>query len=316
MIRFDLRLSIRYAFDRPIGPARQILRILPAQVPGVQRLLGWNVSVRPAPAEDGWFTDFFGTRALALSLPGGLTDCELVLTAQVERARHAARRDTSARLAGLAAQIAAEAHVGPGAPHHFLPPSPRIAAIPAVTDFARSATAGSQTVHEATAALGRALHRRMAFDAQATDVDTPPARAFAQRRGVCQDFAQIMVAGLRGLGVPAAYVSGYLRTRPPPGQPRLAGADAMHAWVRVWMGADAGWIDHDPTNDVFVGGDHIEIGFGRDYGDVAPVIGMLRTEGGRAGGGQSGSHAVDLVEAPPGADADAGTRPAPDAAPA
>jgi transglutaminase-like putative cysteine protease len=289
MTRFALRLTIRYDFDRPTGAARQVFRILPAQVPGVQRLLESQVVLTPAPTEQAWFTDFFGTRALGVAMPAGLTELDLVLTALVDRAAPAARLDTSAPVAGLAAQIAAEAHLGPASPHHFLPPSPRIPDVPAITAFAQGATRGAVGVRDLVARLGQALHDHMTFDAEATEVDTPPDLAFAQGRGVCQDYAQIMVAGLRGLGVPAAYVAGYLRTRPPPGKPRLVGADAMHAWVRAWAGADMGWIDHDPTNACFVGGDHLDVGFGRDYGDVAPVTGLLRLDG-----GQAGSHTVDL----------------------
>jgi transglutaminase-like putative cysteine protease len=129
----------------------------------------------------------------------------------------------------------------------------------------------------------------MTFDADATHVDTPVAEAFAARRGVCQDYAQIMLAGLRGLGVPAAYVSGFLRTVPPPGRPRLVGADAMHAWVRVWTGRDSGWMDYDPTNACTVGADHVEVGAGRDYADCAPVTGVLRLDG-----SQSTGHSVDM----------------------
>ena len=102
-----------------------------------------------------------------------------------------------------------------------------------------------------------------------------------QRRGVCQDFAQMQAAGLRSLGLAARYVSGYLRTAPPPGKPRLVGADASHAWVSVWTGA-AGWVDVDPTNGALVDVDHITVGWGRDYYDVAPVRGVI------LGGGQQG----------------------------
>lgn len=289
MTLYALRVTIRYAFDRPTGAGRQVFRILPADVPGVQRLVSAAVVLTPAASEQAWFTDFFGTRALGVVMPGGLSGAELVMTALVDRVQGAARLDASAPLAGLAAHIAAERHLGPASPHHFLSPSPRIPASPRITAFARQATDGAHGLHEVTARLGQAVHDHMTFDAKATDVDTPPDAAFAQRRGVCQDFAQIMVAGLRGLGVPAAYVAGYLRTAPPPGQRRLVGADAMHAWVRVWAGADTGWIDHDPTNACFVAGDHLDVGFGRDYGDVAPVTGMLRMDG-----GQTGTHTVDL----------------------
>ncbi len=109
---------------------------------------------------------------------------------------------------------------------------------------------------------------------------TSPAEAFAARRGVCQDFAHVMIAGLRGLGLPALYVSGYIRTIPPPGKPRLAGADASHAWVAVWCGPSFGWLGLDPTNAIPEGDDHIVVARGRDYADVPPVDGVILSYGG------------------------------------
>jgi transglutaminase-like putative cysteine protease len=97
---------------------------------------------------------------------------------------------------------------------------------------------------------------------------------------VCQDFAHWMISGLRALGLPAAYVSGYLRTRPPPGKKRLVGADATHAWVSVWCGTGVGWVDLDPTNALVVGEDHVRLAFGRDYADVAPVDGVIMASAG------------------------------------
>lgn len=291
MTRYALALDIRYRFDRPlVGPAREILRLIPADVPGVQQVLHSTVTVTPKPRERTAFTDFFGTRALEVVVPAGTADLTFALRAEVERTDPGPALDLSAPRAALAAELAAVTDMGAASPHHFLPPSPRIPAVAEIGTFAERAAAGAGTARAMVAALGGALHRAMAFDARATAVDTPVALAFAGRRGVCQDFAQIMVGGLRALGVPAAYVSGYLRTLPPPGQARLAGADAMHAWVRVWTGARAGWVDYDPTNDTFVGADHIAIGHGRDYADVAPVTGALRLDG-----AQSGSHSVDLV---------------------
>jgi transglutaminase-like putative cysteine protease len=126
--------------------------------------------------------------------------------------------------------------------------------------------------------MGR-MRRDFIYDSKATDVSTPPAEAFAARRGVCQDFAHIMICGLRGLGLPARYVSGYIRTIPPPGKPRLEGADATHAWVALWCGAEQGWIGLDPTNDLVVQGDHIVLASGRDYSDVAPIDGIILAPG-------------------------------------
>ena len=117
------------------------------------------------------------------------------------------------------------------------------------------------------------------YDAKATDVSTSAEEAFAARRGVCQDFSHIMICGLRGLGLPAAYVSGYLRTLPPPGQKRLQGADATHAWVALWCGEDRGWVGFDPTNNLVARNDHVVLAVGRDYSDVAPIKGLILTPG-------------------------------------
>ena len=199
--------------------------------------------------------------------------------------------DISPPLERLSQELREVTNIGPRSPHHFLSASPRITVTPEIAAFAKKAVEDAETTRAAIGALGDALHDHMNFDSRATEVDTPPAVAFAMKRGVCQDFAQIMIGGLRSLGIPAAYVGGFLRTLPPPGKPRLEGADAMHAWVRAWAGAEAGWIDHDPTNASFADTDHIAVGHGRDYGDVAPVTGALRMTG-----GQKGSHAVDLIE--------------------
>jgi transglutaminase-like putative cysteine protease len=125
----------------------------------------------------------------------------------------------------------------------------------------------------------RRIKAGFAYEIGATTVETTPAMSFRLRRGVCQDFAHVMISGLRGLGLPAAYVSGYLRTVPKPGEPRLEGADAMHAWVMVWCGEAAGWCGLDPTNAVLAGDDHVVLAIGRDYADVAPIDGIVFASG-------------------------------------
>lgn len=289
-MRYGLKLVVRYTFDRPSGGGRQHLRIHPANLPGVQTVLHARLTVTPHPAEERRFADFFGTEVVELVMPPGLTEVSFDLRAWVERLGAGPVLDMSPPLARLAAEIAQTRSLGRDAPHHFLAASRRIPEVPEISRFAAEATAGAATVRQAVERLGQALHGSLRFDASATDVDTPIARAFAGRHGVCQDFSQIMIAGLRSLGIPAAYVAGYLRTLPPPGQKRLEGADAMHAWVRAWCGAEGGWVDYDPTNAGFVDLDHIVVGHGRDYSDVAPVSGVLRLDA-----GQSGRHSVDIV---------------------
>ena len=141
--------------------------------------------------------------------------------------------------------------------------------------YARESFGKARPVLEAASELMARIRRDFTYDPEATEVSTPLAEAFAQRHGVCQDFAHIMIAGLRGLGLPAAYVSGYIRTIPPPGQKRLEGADASHAWALLWCGPETGWIGLDPTNDLIVADDHIVTAVGRDYADVAPLDGVL-----------------------------------------
>ncbi|MGV8986784.1 MAG: transglutaminase family protein [Cypionkella sp.] len=290
-MQYDLRLVIRYVFDRPTGAGRQQLRIQPAQMPPQQSLVSCAITITPEPSECREFTDFFGTKVLEVVMAPGLKKIEIAMKARVVRLPLGEELDISPSLGRLAEELRAITDIGPTSPHHFLSASPRIPLDAAIAAFARKAVEGTQTTRAAIDAVGRALHDYMTFDAKATEVDTPPAVAFTLKRGVCQDFAQIMISGLRSLGIPAAYVGGFLRTLPPPGKPKLEGADAMHAWVRAWAGAEAGWLDHDPTNACFADTDHIAVGHGRDYGDVAPVTGALRMDG-----GQKGSHAVDLIE--------------------
>ncbi len=168
-----------------------------------------------------------------------------------------------------------------------------------VRGYALESFTPGRPVLEGAIDLTRRIFQDFAFDPTATTVSTPVDEVFARRRGVCQDFAHLEIACLRALRLPARYVSGYLLTRPPPGQPRLVGADASHAWLAVWCG-EHGWVDLDPTNNLVVGDEHITVAWGRDYGDVSPVTGAIY------GGGK---HTVEVaVDVTP---IEAAVRPAP-----
>jgi transglutaminase-like putative cysteine protease len=287
---YDVGLTIAYLYDAPAVAGRHVLRLVPADLPGVQRRVTGLLTIAPEPAERRPFRDFFGNEAVEVAFRGAHDEIQVRVAARVERLAPPPGLDLSPDLARLPGEIADRRGLGPDAPHHFLGASPRSAPTPEMTAYARAALAPGMTAADAVRAIGLALNRDMRFDPEATTVDTPPSEAFARRHGVCQDFAQVMIACLRGVGIPAAYVSGFIRTFPPPGQPRLEGADAMHAWVRAWCGVEAGWIEFDPTNAVPAGADHILVARGRDYGDVAPVKGILRIAG-----DQTTEHAVDVV---------------------
>jgi transglutaminase-like putative cysteine protease len=286
---YDVTLRIVHRFSSPATGGRHLARLMPADLPGEQRLIAGHLDIRPAPAERTDRDDFFGNRATEFAFRGSTDEVTLHLQARIDRhARPASGASTA--LSMLATEISAVQMLDPRSPLHFLAPSPLVPRDATVAAYATETMQGVRTVADAVAALGQAIHRDMRYDPDATEVDTPLAEAFAARHGVCQDFSHIMIAGLRSMGVPAGYVSGFLRTLPPPGRMRLEGADAMHAWVQAWCGAEAGWIEYDPTNAIFAGQDHIVVARGRDYSDVSPVKGVLR-----ASGGQDTDIAVDVI---------------------
>ncbi len=276
---YDVTLKIEYAYASAAEASRQIMRLMPLDLPGEQRLVAGTQDVNPKPQE--WINrpDFFGNRSVEIAYTKAHRDIVFTMHSRVERFERTAVADTSPLLERLRDEVEQITSLDAATPYHFLGASPRVRLEKATTGYARSVVKEFSSTYAAVIAIGKALHDDMTYDAEATSVDTPMLEAFEGRRGVCQDFSHIMIACLRGLGIPAGYVSGFLRTTPPPGKPRLEGADAMHAWVRAWCGRSMGWIEYDPTNAILVGTNHIVVARGRDYFDVAPVKGMLRTSG-------------------------------------
>ncbi|MFZ0742963.1 MAG: transglutaminase family protein [Terracidiphilus sp.] len=166
--------------------------------------------------------------------------------------------------------------------------SPRIRLQPEFQKYAQKSFTPGRPLVEGLLDLTSRIHRDFRFDARVTTVRTTVEEVFRKKRGVCQDFAHFQIACLRSLGLSARYVSGYLRTYPPPGQPRMVGADASHAWVSAYC-PGIGWIDVDPTNDVVPSTGHVTIAWGRDFGDVSPLHGLIL-----GGGAHTLKVAVDL----------------------
>jgi transglutaminase-like putative cysteine protease len=176
---------------------------------------------------------------------------------------------TVARLARASRDVTANG------PTNYLFASPMIELTPEIADWCAQELSPERSIMDAAIGLARRIQREFDYDPDATHTATRPAEALAHSQGVCQDFAQVMIAGLRAHGIPAAYASGYLRTLPPPGEARLVGADATHAWVLVWCGPQRGWEGVDPTNGIWMAGDHIVIAIGRDYSEIAPIDGVF-----------------------------------------
>jgi transglutaminase-like putative cysteine protease len=152
--------------------------------------------------------------------------------------------------------------------------SPRIRTRPEFADYALQSFTPGRPMPEALLDLTARIHKDFRFDSKVTNVRTTPEEVFKKRRGVCQDFAHLQIACLRSLNLAARYVSGYLRTYPPPGKPRLVGADASHAWVSAYC-PGIGWLDLDPTNNLVPSNGHVTLAWGRDYGDVSPLRGLI-----------------------------------------
>jgi len=289
-VLYDIGLRISYEYDSPANAGRHLLRLMPANLAGEQRVILGYLDIQPVAVERFERTDYFGNATVEIAFLESHAKIEFKVQCRVERLTQGPRLNMSPTLDRLAQEIAAYRALDPEAPHHFLATSPRVRLNTEMTAFARTLIHPEMSTLEVVEAVSNGLNAAMRFDADATTVDTAPEEAFSRRHGVCQDFSHIMIACLRGVGVPAGYVSGFLRTTPPPGKPRLEGADAMHAWVRAWCGVETGWVEIDPTNALLVGADHIVIARGRDYCDVAPVKGVLRTAG-----SQTTEQAVDVI---------------------
>lgn len=278
---YDIRHVTTYRYDAPVSAAHCTLRLLPIEEDG-QRVFDSGLEISPQPSAKSERVNFFGTRVANVSIATTHHELRIVALSRVEVER---RAPPAAALTPAWEDVReaafASAQMGARAPAHFLYPS-RLAPLhgPA-TDYAARCFSPGRPIIEAAAELMTRIRAEFKYDPKATAVSTPLSDAFARRGGVCQDFAHIMIAGLRGLGLSAAYVSGYIRTLPPAGKPRLVGADASHAWVSLWCGDAFGWIDFDPTNALVAGDDHIVIARGRDYADVSPIDGVITASGGQ-----------------------------------
>ncbi|HEX4695653.1 transglutaminase family protein [Sphingomonas sp.] len=276
---YDIRHVTRFDYGRPAGFARCNLRLEPIHWSG-QQIEHYALTVTPA-----------GETRPALAAAGLANVKRLVVRERVrELTIESVSRVTVDRpvpmpspddptLAEVAALARADREIGPAGPAAYLYPSPLIPLDPDIAAWCAEDLAPGRGALEAGIALARRIQRDFVFDSAATLVDTAPREAFLKRRGVCQDLTQIMITGLRAAGLPAAYVSGYIRTIPPPGQERLVGADATHAWVLLWCGPTRGWIGLDPTNGIWMAGDHIVMAIGRDYAEIAPIDGIVLGSG-------------------------------------
>ena len=268
-----------YYYTNTVETAHHMAFVHPLQT-SYQQVLEYQLLIEPTPRSPSSQIDAFGNQALHFSLHTSHAQLRVRAHSRVQVAPRSQLLDPSASVS--IESILQQLQYAVGKP--FLPQSefcfasPYIALHESLVAYARPSFPLGATVIEGTLDLMHRIHADFLYEANATEATTTALQAFALRRGVCQDFAQVMIACLRSIGLPARYVSGYLLTTPPAGQARLIGADASHAWVQVFCPVQ-GWVDFDPTNDLIVSDSHVTLAIGRDYSDVPVLHGVIRGGG-------------------------------------
>jgi transglutaminase-like putative cysteine protease len=278
---YDVRQETIYHYASPVAHSRHVVRLGLVDRPD-QRVVAAALDFTPVPVERREGHDFFGNRMtwIALDQPHDTLTVKVAARVAVDRAV-SVKPETTPAWEDVRAEAFASADLSSNSPAHFLFASRQVSLDPEIRDYAALSFTPRRPILDGAIDLMLRIKAEFVYELGATTASTTPPMSFALRRGVCQDFSHIMISGMRSLGLPAAYVSGYLRTVHAPSETKLAGADAMHAWVLAWCGPDTGWVGLDPTNGILAGNDHVVLAIGRDYADVAPMDGVVFASGGQ-----------------------------------
>jgi transglutaminase-like putative cysteine protease len=277
---YDIAHTTTYAYATPVTATRGVIRLLPRDDELGQKVISCGIEITPQPQFLSERRDFFGNRLVEAKISAPHVSLRIALKARVEIDRYPAPVSALTPAWEEASRMAlASQSLAPFSPAHSLFPSRLVPIDDVVTAYAHKSFSPGRPVLEGAEELMHRIHADFIYDENATHVGTPLAQFFKSRRGVCQDFAHSMIAGLRGIGLAASYVSGYIRTISAGDQPQMEGADASHAWVAVWCGPAFGWAHLDPTNAISICNDHIVVAIGRDYADVSPIDGVIHSAG-------------------------------------
>jgi transglutaminase-like putative cysteine protease len=289
MRRYKLSHTTRYEYEAPVAYAQHLARLRPRGLP-YQRVLSSQLVVTPTATNGRRARDYFGNQTdfIELSSTHELLEVRALSVLEVEPRPEVSNlhlcklswEDAAVRLRDDIELIDAR---------EYCFDSPLARAHVSLGDYAREAFTPGRNLSEALLDFNQKINTEFTYEPGVTEVTTPLAQVLRERRGVCQDFAHLAVAALRTLGLAARYVSGYLETQPPPGQPRLVGADASHAWASAYV-PEVGWVDFDPTNAVLPSERHLTLAWGRDFSDATPFKGVII-----GGGRHTLSVAVDVM---------------------
>jgi transglutaminase-like putative cysteine protease len=267
---YRLRHATIYEYAEPVLLGTHFMHLTPRPRPG-QLVREYHLDIAPHPDNRRNEVDHFGnlTTTVSLTNPHKQFTVELSATVDVEQPKPPAANTTSAF------EQIASASLGRADIAEFTLASPLAAPSAELADYARASFPAGAAILTGLIDLNRRIYDDMSYKPGVTSTATTARQVLKSRAGVCQDYAHLMIAALRAIGLPARYVSGYLRTLPLAGQVKRRGADQSHAWVSAWAGDYAGWIDFDPTNNLVVADEHVTLAWGRDFQDVSPLRGII-----------------------------------------
>ena len=271
-MRYKITHKTEYRYATPVAQSNHLVHLTPCSVDG-QVIEQHNLAITPTPAHRRDFTDYFGNSAIHLTLEEDhdilIMNAQTMVTVTRNQSPLLEKSVTSwetVRDLMFNADYVDQAEFS--CYSNFTHPTSEIAA------YGAQSFPPGRPLLEGVMELTTRIFTDFEYNSTVTDIFTPVSQVFEMKGGVCQDFAHLQLACLRALGLPARYVSGYLRTYPPKGQPRLVGADASHAWISAWC-PEAGWVDFDPTNNKVIADEHVTLTVGRDFGDVSPISGII-----------------------------------------
>ena len=283
-MKYQITHITKYTYSESASLFQNKLHLAPRQIPG-QQVNDYRLLVSPEPSTNSYVFDYFGNRVdyFSISEPYNSLSVTSVSEVLLGSSPHAGIVRDRSKIVSPAWETLCygSQNLRSLDTQQFTYPSKFVPQLAELEAYARLSFSQQRPILEACLDLTQRIHAEFQYDPKATTVSTPVAQVFELRRGVCQDFSHLQIACLRSLGLPARYVSGYLRTIPPEGEPHRPGSDESHAWLSVYCGAELGWVPFDPTNNAIPQNDHVVVGWGRDYSDLCPIQGVY------TGGGQS-----------------------------
>jgi transglutaminase-like putative cysteine protease len=274
-MRFKIRHITEYTYQEPVSTCLNRLCLTPRSMPG-HECISSEIKVDPLPDVMNYRTDFYGNTLLFFSSYEEHDRLEIISTSEVNiEGRMTGKLATGSLILAREVKALLSQNLQENQDEmEFVLPSQYIPDSVEIKNFAMDCFPEGSTLWNSCIMLMQKIYTQIEFKPGFTTINTPVEAVIKGKKGVCQDFAHLMIACLRNMGIPARYVSGYIETLPPPGKKKLIGSDASHAWVSVYF-PNIGWVEFDPTNNLLPSDKHITVAFGRDYHDVAPIKGVV-----------------------------------------